>query len=486
LADKKGGKMNRIVDADAGLRLRISTLRWTLPFVLGFLAVIYEIGPGRWIHDELSATFYFDIDIAFYGLVVPLLAFAVLSLLHHWFYRKDLAEKHAKASERRLAAIVTASADAIIGLDAAGHIESWNRGAELLFEYPASAAIGEELSSVFGGGTAAKMEFRWLTFNVQQTGYIRGHETTFRSRSGKDISIDLTATQLAVENGQPCGMSLILRDVTERKHREEEIHRLNTSLNEQVALRTRELADKVEQLATANAELQKLDQMRSEFVSLLAHQLRAPLTNMRGAVERMGNDCALVNMTCTRMFQIMEQQASRLDRLVSDVLTTTRLEAGELMFNPEPMSVMPVVQQIVEQNRARIANRHFHIPPRPGLPLVLADRDRVAEVLSNLLDNADKYSPQGKDVVIDIRADQVEVIVSVHDSGSGLPPEDFERVFEKFYRADNSDSQAAYGYGLGLYVCRQLVKAQGGRIWAENAVDGGAVFSFTLPIALES
>jgi K+-sensing histidine kinase KdpD len=281
-------------------------------------------------------------------------------------------------------------------------------------------------------------------------------------------------------------MSLILRDVTDRKHRDEEIRRLNASLNEQVALRTRELADKVEQLATANAELQKLDQMRTEFVSVLAHQLRAPLTNMRGAVERMGNDCAVVNMTCTRMFRIMEQQATRLDRLVRDVLTTTHIEAGELMFHPEPMSVVPVVQQVVEQMRARIANRHFHVPVRPGLPLVLADRDRVAEVLSNLLDNADKYSPAGKDVAIDIRADQVEVILSVHDSGRGLPPGDFERVFEKFYRADNSDSQTAYGYGLGLYVCRQLVKAQGGRIWAENAVDGGAIFSFTLPIAPET
>jgi K+-sensing histidine kinase KdpD len=106
----------------------------------------------------------------------------------------------------------------------------------------------------------------------------------------------------------------------------------------------------------------------------------------------------------------------------------------------------------------------------------------VAEVLANLLDNADKYSPPGQDIVVDVRADQVEVILSVRDFGSGLPANDLDRVFDKFYRVDNSDSQAVYGYGLGLYICRRLIEAQGGRIWAENAPEGGAIFSFARPV----
>ena len=100
----------------------------------------------------------------------------------------------------------------------------------------------------------------------------------------------------------------------------------------------------------------------------------------------------------------------------------------------------------------------------------------------NLLDNADKYSPLGEEVSLEVRAEQTEVTISVRDYGPGLPPEDIERVFDKFYRTDSSDSQVAYGYGLGLYVCRRLVEAQGGRIWAENHPDGGAVFSFSLPV----
>ncbi|HVO41242.1 MAG TPA: ATP-binding protein, partial [Aggregatilineales bacterium] len=172
----------------------------------------------------------------------------------------------------------------------------------------------------------------------------------------------------------------------------------------------------------------------------------------------------------------------RLDRLVQDVLNTARIESGQLAMQPEPVSVLPVVGQVVEQIRARHLERVIQILNKPGLPLVYADRDRMAEVLANLLDNADKYSPIGREVRIDIRADQEEVTISVRDFGKGIPTADLTRIFDKFYRTDSSDAQIAYGYGLGLYICRRLTEAQGGRIWVENAPDGGAVFSFTLPV----
>ena len=197
----------------------------------------------------------------------------------------------------------------------------------------------------------------------------------------------------------------------------------------------------------------------------------------------MGTDCGAINLTCHRMFSVVNEQTERLDILVRDVLNAERLEAGELVLQTEPISVLPVVRQVAEQMRTRSTHRPLQLPTKPGLPLVLADRDRVAEVLTNLLDNADKYSPAGAPVAIEVRADQVEVTVAVRDEGRGLPSGSLEHVFEKFYRADNSDSQPAYGYGLGLYVCRRLIEAHGGRIWAENAPHGGAVFSFTLPVA---
>jgi len=463
------------------LRKRVALLRWIIPAGLVIVTIFYEFGPARWLQDNLHDPI--DLEILLYGVLSPLVAFWLLTLIGRWLDKTDRAEKAARDSDRHLAAIMSASADAILGLDPTGRIQSWNRGAELLFGYRADEMRGQPFFNLFGRGEAAEVEFRWLSVNVANNGYVREHETTCHDADGHAVTVELTATFLTDEASQPSGMSVILRDVTERKRRDEEIRRLNTSLSEQVAERTHELAKKVEELARANEALRKVDQTRSEFVSLVSHQIRAPLTNMRGAAERMQTDCgAMINPTCSRMFIIMQQQADRLDTLVRDVLSAARLEAGELVLHPEPISVLPVVQQVVEQTRARTTDRAFHLPLRPGLPLVFADRDRVAEVLTNLIDNADKYSPREQEIAIDVQADQTEVTVAVRDHGRGLPRADVDRVFDKFYRADGSDAQVAYGYGLGLYVCRRLIEAQGGRIWAENAPNGGAIFYFTLPV----
>jgi PAS domain S-box-containing protein len=369
-----------------------------------------------------------------------------------------------------------------LGLDQNGRIESWNLGAELIFGYTEVEIQDQPVTILFSKRAAAQVELDWLFQYIRHNGFIRGHETTCQTMDGRELVVELTATHLTDSQGSPLGTAVILRDITSRKQREKEIRRLNASLNTQVADRTRELAGKVEELAHANTELQKLDQMRSEFVSLVSHQIRAPLTNMNGAVQRMQADCLRVNPTCTRMFDVFEQQISRLDRLVQDVLNATRIETGQLVIHPEPMSVLPVVRQVVEQTRTRTIGRQIRLPTKPGLPLVLADRDRVAEVLANLLDNADKYSPPHQEVSVDVRANEIGVTVSVRDLGPGLPPEEIEWVFDKFYRTDSSDAQHAYGYGLGLYVCRRLIEAQNGRIWAENHPQGGAIFSFMLPI----
>ncbi len=470
-----------MIQTNHTLRQRIALLRWTVPAALILLTVFYELGPAHWLQDNPNDPI--DLEILLYGVLSPLLAFWALTYIGNWLAKAERAEQQARASDRRLASIMSASADAILVLDPTGRIESWSRGAELLFGYQANEIRGQQFFKLLGQGEAAEVEARWLTDSVRRHGFVRGHETICRDYQGRAIAVELTATDLTDELSRSSGASVILRNITEHKHREAEIQRLNANLSEQVAERTRELAQKVEELARANAELHKLDQMRSEFVSLVSHQIRAPLTNIRGAATRMQTQCGAINPTCLRMFVILDQQAERLDRLVRDVLNASRVETGELQLQAEPMSVMPVVQQVIEQTRARVGDRAFNVPPKPGLPLALADRDRVAEVLTNLLDNADKYSPPGTGITIELQADQTEVKVSVRDHGRGLPPTDFDRVFDKFYRSDNSDSQAAYGYGLGLFVCRRLIEAQGGRIWAENAPDGGAIFSFALPVA---
>ncbi len=464
------------------LRPRIATLRWIIPLAFAGLVLLYQLGLARWVHDNVSDSLHFVIEILFFGTAGPLLAFWALTLVNRWLGEKEQAERQARANERRLASITDASADAIISLNPQGRIESWNRGAELLLRYTAVQARGQRLADLFGGGEAAEIEAQWLSQSARRAGFVRGHEATVYRADGRAVEVELTATYITGDGREPLGISLILHDITNRKQREKEIRQLNASLNQQVAVRTRELAEKVAELAQANVELRKLDQTRAEFVSLVSHQIRAPLTNMRGAVERLQMSCGVNNSSCSHMFTIIDQQVCRLDRLVQDVLDANYLEAGELTLQLEPVSVLPAVRRVTEQTRVRLSDRPLYLRETPGLPLVYADRDRLMEALANLLDNADKYAPPDTAVFIETRADELEVVISVRDGGPGLPSDRLERIFDKFYRVDGSDAQAAYGYGLGLYVCRRLIEAQNGRIWAENHPEGGAVFSIALPV----
>jgi PAS domain S-box-containing protein len=464
------------------VRQRVAVLTWLLPLTIAVLFILFHIGSARWLQDtglvlntNLSA-------VLFYVAIVVVLVFLALKQIGIWLGNTSQSQPQVKADAERLAQIADTSDDAILSLDSKGLIDTWNVGAQRLFGFEAAIARGHPLSDLLGGGEAAQVESRWLSDEVQQRGSVRGHETTCLSADGRRVEVEATATLLKSDNGQLAGMSVIMRDISRRRHREEEAQRLNATLNLQAAERNSELAVKVRELGRANSELQKLDQTRTEFVSLVSHQIRAPLTNMGGAVQRMQTDCGAINPTCARMFTIFEQQVDRLDRLVQDVLNASRLEAGEASLQQEPVSLMPIVRQAAAEIRAGTPDRTILVADKPGLPLVYADRDRVAEVLGNLLDNADKYSPPGKEIAVQLRADQTEVTVAVCDAGPGIPPQDLDRIFDKFYRTDSSDAQTAYGYGLGLYICRQLMEAQGGRIWAENQPDGGALFSFALPV----
>jgi PAS domain S-box-containing protein len=469
------------------LQENVNLLKWTLPMVFFAGSAIYQIVIARYVHDTYGHELHWIVEIIFYGLAASLITLWALTRIGQWLDEKEQLERGARVSEGRLAAISYASVDAIVGINHLGNLISWNRGGELIFEYSAEEIIGQPFALLFEGQTSAEDESRWLQETVQREGILREHETICVKSNGERVHVEITATNLELEDsGKIEGFSMILRDITRRKQREAEIQKLNQSLSQQVAERTQELDEKITELGKANSALQKLDQTRTEFVSLVSHQIRAPLTNMGGAVQLMQADCASVNPTCSRMFRILNQQFTRLDQLVQDVLNVTRIETGELSLELEPLSVNVVIDQVLEQSRARNAERPIQLSEKPGLPFVQADRDWVVEVLLNLIDNADKYSPPGEGIYLDLSADQNNVSIRVRDHGPGIPSTDQALIFEKFFRSDSSDSQPAYGYGLGLYICRMLVEAQGGRIWVENHPDGGAVFAFSLPVWNES
>lgn len=270
--------------------------------------------------------------------------------------------------------------------------------------------------------------------------------------------------------------------VEQKEQAEAEVYRLNIDLQQRVEERTRELLAKTEELIAANKRLQELDQLKSEFVSLVSHELRAPLTNVRSAVELMESDCPIINETCTQMFDIVSEQIGRLGRLVDDVLDVSLIEAGGLSLTYAAVDIAQIAEQAVDDITTRQTGHIFRQPDYTAHPRVWADADRLYEVIANLVDNAAKYSPPHSEVVLDMHVEGHEAVISVSDSGPGIPPEEHNHIFEKFHRLDWGDAKETYGYGLGLYLCRRLVEAMNGRIWVESKPGQGATFRFALPL----
>jgi signal transduction histidine kinase len=275
----------------------------------------------------------------------------------------------------------------------------------------------------------------------------------------------------------------IVRTWVEQKERAEaEVHRLNTELQMRVEERTRELRVKAEALTAANERLQELDGLKSEFVSLVSHELRAPLTNVRGAIELMEVSCPAMNATCAQMFSIVAEQVGRLGRLVDDVLNVSRIESGGLSLTYAAVDVFHIAERAIHDISARQTGHVFRQAGGTVHPMVWADADVLYQVMANLMDNATKYSPPRSEVVLDVHSEGQKAVISVSDSGPGIPPEEHDHIFEKFHRLDSGDAKKTYGYGLGLYLCRRLVEAMNGRIWVESESGHGATFRFVLPL----
>lgn len=279
------------------------------------------------------------------------------------------------------------------------------------------------------------------------------------------------------------GLRLIRQWLSEKEEAEAEVYRLNKELQQRVEERTRELSEKNMALATANAELQQLDRMKSEFVSLVSHELRAPLTNMRSALELIEGEENPIDANTLSILAIINEQVGRLTRMAEEVLNVSRIEAGGLNVARIEVDVLQVADRVVDEFAARQTGHKLRHPQGRLHPCVWADPDYLYQVISNLVDNAVKYSPAGSDVSMAIEVKDGEGIVAVTDRGPGIPTAERSRIFEKFHRLDQGDSKETYGYGLGLYISRRLVEAMHGRIWVESQPGQGATFKVALPLA---
>lgn len=473
------------------LRARVRLLQRVLPLAIILVVMVYEIVFELLLQDSLPRGARFAIETLIFGIFGAGVTWFALEWVLRRVAEEEQREGAAKSRERQLAAITSNSADAILVVDNDGIIQSWNRGAQLIFGYESSEVVGRHFGMLLPDSLRAGGELDYIGGEMATRGYVRNYVTQRVAKDGHIIVVELTRTLLHDESGKIIGSSAILRDVTDRERAEAEILELNRHLEALVAQRTQELSEanrglrwQQRELEKANAELQQLDKLKSEFVSLVSHELRAPLTNISGSLQLLlEGDHNRLGQEEREILTLADEQVDRLARLVRGILNVSRIEAGQMQFNPQAFDILGLTDKSITQWATCEPTHHYRGPATRNLPSVWADRDRTEEVLTNVIDNAFKYSAEGTEIRVEAHVLNDKMVVSVSDEGEGITSEEMAKLFNKFQRVERDDARQTYGYGLGLYISRKFIEAMGGQLWGESQPGQGSTFSFSLPLA---
>lgn len=459
-----------------------------MTYLLGIVLVSTRFGFRVSLATAVLSVLAFDVFF-----VPPYLTFSVADLRHIVTFAvmllvavvvagltqrvKDQVEL-ARRSERRTAVLYamsreTAQAPTREAIVVAGcrHVEEVFDARAAVFERDAAGDVGC-VHSTAGfeppGGKETGI-VRWVWNNGQEAGL---GTSTVPAAQGLYLPL---ATSSAHRDARVLG--IFPRDPS--RFEDPEQRRLAGALATQMAVAI-ERAELAEETQRARVEVEA-EQLRSTLLSSVSHDLRTPLAVMKGAASTLVDDAdALDPGTRRELAETLLEETDRLERLVRNLLDMTRIESGAVRIHAEWESVEEVVGGALTRVEKRLGDRLItsRIPPDLVAPF---DAVLIEQVLVNLLENAAKYTPEGTPIEIEARRSDGEVTIEVADRGPGLPPGEEERVFEKFHRARTE--LPAPGVGLGLAICRAIVTAHGGRIWARSREGGGASFTFALPLS---
>jgi PAS domain S-box-containing protein len=340
-------------------------------------------------------------------------------------------------TQARTTAIIEAAQDAMVSFDAQRTITEWNQASAQIFGREVRDALGSPVTQLFDVSEQARLEE--LMGDARSNPPHRRIEVCARRSDGAAFPCELVIALTGAG-----AYTLYLRDITERK---------------------------------------QLERMKNEFVSTVSHELRTPLTSVRGSLGLLeGGLLGPLPEKASELVKIARSNTDRLIRLINDILDLEKIEAGKLELRLEQQRP----SELVELTLTGIAGYadHAQVTLRselPPLPPIRADRDRLVQVLTNLVSNAIKFSPPHGEVTVAASASEGKVRFTVRDQGPGIPKELQSRLFEKFRQLDGSDARAKGGTGLGLAICKQLVEQHGGNIWVESAPAAGSAFHFELP-----
>jgi PAS domain S-box-containing protein len=360
--------------------------------------------------------------------------------------RSTLKSQMLVKEQRRLEAIFQYSMEGILTVDNALRIVDFNPAMERLTGWRESEVLGRFYYEVLrpkdrqGNEVGLQGSPILQAFAGQR---VVNWEMLISARDGQSFAVSVTASCVRSAWGEPMNGILNVRDITREREEEEQ---------------------------------------RSRFVSVISHELQTPIAIIKGYASTLARTDAMLDPAALRSRLIaVEEEADRLNKLVGNLLYASRIQAGGLQMEIAPLDLPLLIEGVVRRQQAKSPGISVTLDLPPNLPRVMADRDRIEEVLQNLLDNAIKYSPRQRSFTVACSATGDEVIVSVSDSGMGISVRDQEQIFNRFQRAGNTTTQSLPGAGLGLYICRAIVEAHGGHIWVESTLHEGSTFSFSLP-----
>lgn len=357
---------------------------------------------------------------------------------------RDITELiEAEKQSAMLSAIVNFSDDAIISKDLNSIVTSWNSAAERIFGYSATEIIGESIVKLIPEDR--KQEEPEIIGRLKQGKRVDHFETKRITKYGKLIDVSLTISPVMDITGRIVGVSKIARDITEKKQEE---------------------------------------QRKNDFIAIVSHELKTPLTSIRSYVQlalvkAKEKADAFTETVLTRA----DNQTRKMTNMIQDFLNLSRLEEGKMTLNLSKLSLNELMDEIVDETLI-IASAHAIRYERFPQTIVKGDREKLGYVLTNLLGNAVKYSGEGSaiEVICLLKSDRVEVKVS--DQGVGISPADQTRLFERFYRVNNEHQYHISGFGIGLYLVSEILKLHGSQIKVQSEVGKGSTFSFELKILL--
>ena len=255
----------------------------------------------------------------------------------------------------------------------------------------------------------------------------------------------------------------------------------NKTLEEEVASKTREIKQSNELLQSANVKLKEVDQLKTEFVSMVSHELKTPLTAMKTSAEFLKEDNCNSSVR-TEMLDLIIRNIDRQTRMVSDLLDISRIESGKIRFNSEITDLYEIVNLSVKNveklSKEKDITIYANLPK--NLPSVRTDKDKLIQVFVNLLNNAIKFTPQGGNIDISSAEFDDFLEMRIKDTGIGIAPENLDKIFDKFYQIDSTSTRKAGGSGLGLAITKSFIEGQGGTIRVESTPDFGTTFILTL------